>query len=138
MLIDPAGTSHITRAIIGCGIQVHDALGPGLFESVYMECMQQELRVRGLAFETGRKVPVIYKGVRLKSCFYVDIIVENRVIVELKSVAALMEVHRRQVLTQLKLTGLPVGLLLNFNVVTLTDGGVRRVGNAPPQPEDDQ
>ena len=129
MLTDPAGTSALTRAIIGCGIRVHQAIGPGVFENVYMECMQYELEDSGLHFETGRAVPIVYKGVPLKSRYYIDIVVENIVVVELKAVLALAEVHRRQILTQLKLTGLPVGLLMNFNVVILTDGGVKRVVN---------
>ena len=129
MLTDPLGTNPLTREIIGCGIRVHDTVGPGLYENVYAECMEFELRARGLAIETGRPAPIVYKGVTLKSRYYIDIVVENCVVVELKSVVALAEIHRRQVLTQLKLSGLPVGLLLNFNVVTLTDGGVKRVLN---------
>jgi GxxExxY protein len=129
MLTDPFGTNALTRAIIGCGVQVHAIIGPGVYENVYNECMQYELKQRGLSFETGRPARIVYKGVKLTSTYYIDIVVENCVVVELKAVIALGEIHRRQVLTQLKLTGLPVGLLLNFNVVTLTDGGVKRVVN---------
>jgi len=129
MLTDPAGMSALTRAIIGCGIRVHREFGPGLFENVYNESLQWELRDEGLRFERERRVPVVYKNHTLKSLYYVDLIVEGKVIVELKTVAELAEIHRRQVLTQLKLTGLPVGLLMNFNVVTLTNGGVKRIVN---------
>jgi GxxExxY protein len=91
--------------------------------------MEYELKAKGLDFETGRAAPIIYKGIRLKSKYYIDIVVENCVVVELKAVTQLAEIHRRQVLTQLRLTGLPVGLLMNFNVVTLTAGGVKRIVN---------
>jgi GxxExxY protein len=129
MLADPFGTNAITRTVIGCGIRVHQVVGPGVYENVYGECMEYELKEQGLSFETGRPAPIIYKGVRLTSKYYIDVVVENRVVVELKAVIALAEIHKRQVLTQLKLTGLPVGLLLNFNVVTLTEGGVKRIVN---------
>lgn len=129
MLTDPFGTNALTRTIIGCGIRVHEAIGPGVYENVYGECMEYELKEQGLAVETGRPAPIIYKGIRLTSKYYIDIVVENCIVVELKAVVALAEIHKRQVLTQLKLTGLPVGLLINFNVVTLTDGGVKRIVN---------
>jgi GxxExxY protein len=119
----------ITRAIIGCGIRVHEVVGPGVYEHVYGECMEYELREEGLSYDTNRAAPIIYKGVRLKSTYYIDIVVEGLVVVELKAVAALAEIHKRQVLTQLKLTDLPVGLLLNFNVVSLKQGGIKRVVN---------
>jgi GxxExxY protein len=129
MLTDPFGTNVITRKIIGCAIRVHAVVGPGVFENVYSECLEYELQHEGLPYETNRAVPVIYKGVRLRSKYYIDIVVEGLVVVELKAVAALAEIHVRQVLTQLKLTDLPVGLLLNFNVVTLKEGGIKRVVN---------
>ncbi|PYR93078.1 MAG: GxxExxY protein [Acidobacteria bacterium] len=128
MLTDPHGTNLITRAIIGCGIRVHDVVGPGVFENVYEECMAYELTAEKLQFELQRRVPIIYKGVQLKTLYYIDIVIEGCVVVELKSVQTLMEIHRRQVLTQLKLANLPVGLLINFNVVRLVDG-VKRVVN---------
>jgi GxxExxY protein len=128
MLTDPHGTNGITRAIIGCGIRVHDVVGPGVFENVYEECMAYELTAEKLQFELQRKVPIVYKGVQLKSLYYIDIVVEGCVVVELKSVQALTEIYRRQVLTQLELANLPVGLLMNFNVVRLVEG-VKRVVN---------
>lgn len=129
MLTNPAGTNDLTRTIIGCGIRVHKAIGPGVFEHVYSECMAYEMRELGLQVEAGRAVPIVYKGVALRTRYYVDFVVEERVIVELKAVAALAENHTRQILTHLVLTSLPVGLLMNFNVVTLTDGGIKRVIN---------
>ena len=130
MLRDPGGLNGLTSAIIGCGVRVHQALGPGLFESVHSECMQYELTASGLHFTAGRPVGIVYKGQPLKTRFYMDLLVEDQVVVELKSVGELGEIHRRQVLTQLRLAGLSVGLLLNFNVVILTDGGVKRIVNA--------
>ena len=127
MLTDPYGTSPLTKSIIGCAINVHRAIGPGVFESVYSECFAHELTRRGLSFELERTVPLVYRGVRLKSKFYVDVVVEDQVIVELKSVAEVVHIHECQVLTQLKLTGLPVGLLINFNVPLLVDGVTRLV-----------
>jgi len=127
MLTDPHGTAPLTKSIIGCAIRVHRAIGPGLFENVYGECLAHELTERGLSFELERPVPLIYKGVPLKAKYYVDFVVENQVIVELKSVAQVAYIHECQVLTQLKLTGLPVGLLINFNVPLLVDGVNRLV-----------
>ena len=129
MLVDVRGTNQLTRPIIGCAIAVHKAIGPGVFESVYRECMYHELSQQKLQLDRERPVPLIYKGVRLKSKFYIDLLVEGQVALELKAVTALAEIHRRQLLTQLKLTGLQIGLLINFNVVILVDGGVRRVIN---------
>jgi GxxExxY protein len=129
MLTDPFGTNALTQRIIGCAIRVHRVIGPGVYENVYSECLAYELREEGLAYELGRPAPVVYKGVRLRSTYYVDIVVENCVIAELKAVAVLAELHKRQVLTQLKLTDLPIGLLINFNVPVLTQGGVKRVVN---------
>ena len=128
MLTDPYGTSPLTKSIIGCAIRVHEVIGPGVYESVYGECLAFEFTERGLAFDTQRAVPLVYKGSPLKARYYVDFVVENQVIVELKSVAELAVIHERQVLTQLKLADLPVGLLINFNVVRLVDG-VKRVVN---------
>ena len=130
MLTDPYGTSPITKRIIGCAIRVHDVLGPGLFESIYNECLQYEFRQDGLSFESNVGAPVIYKGIRLKSKFYLDLVVEQAVSVELKSISMLAAIHQKQLLSQLWLTNLPVGLLINFNVERLADGGVKRVINA--------
>ena len=131
MLTDPSGLNALTRAIIGCAIEVHREIGPGLLENVYSECLQAELRRHRLKFDLERQVPLTYKGERLKAHYYVDMVVEGLVIVELKTVAEIAEIHKCQVLTQLRLTGLHVGMLLNFNVVTLTRGGVKRIVSPP-------
>ena len=128
MLSDPHGTNPLTQSIIGCAIRVHRVIGPGVFENVYAECFAYELHEHGLAFETERLVPLVYKGATLRAKYYVDFVVEGRVIVELKAVTEVAKIHECQVLTQLKLTGLPVALLINFNVPVLADG-VRRIVN---------
>jgi len=129
MLTDPFGTNQITHAIVGCAIRVHDGVGPGLFENIYAECLQYELSQAGLAFEVNRVAPVVYKGIRLKSRYYLDLLVESTVSVELKSVEALLAIHKKQLLSQLRLLNLPVGLLINFNVEHLREG-VRRIINS--------
>jgi len=127
MLTDPYGTGALTKSIIGCAIRVHRTIGPGVFENVYAECLMHELKGKGLSFEREKHVPLIYKGVSLNARYFVDLVVENQVIVELKAVAEVAKVHESQVLTQLKLAGLPVGLLINFNVPRLVDGVTRIV-----------
>ena len=129
MLTDPEGINELTHAIIGCAIRVHSEMGPGLLENIYNECMQHELHASCLHFDRERAVPLVYKGLKLKSRYYIDFVVEDRVVVELKAIVEIAEIHRRQVLSQLKLGRLHTGLNLNFNVVMLTDGGVRRVVN---------
>ena len=130
MLTDPFGTNTITKRIIGCAIRVHDVLGPGLFENICSECLQYEFKEDGLSFEANVEAPVVYKGRRLNSKYYLDLLVERIVPVELKSIAQLLALHKKQLMSQLWLTNLPVGLLINFNVETLTKGGVHRVINA--------
>ena len=126
MFHDTAGNEQLTEDIIGCAIRVHEALGPGLFESIYKPCLVIELRASGFEVDTTRRIPVTYRGHDIGAAYCPDIIVNNTVVVELKAVEALLRVHRTQVITYLKLTRLPVGLLVNFNVDKLTDG-VRRV-----------
>jgi GxxExxY protein len=126
MFHDTAGHEQLTQDIIGCAIRVHEALGPGLFESIYKPCLVIELRASGYEVDTTRRIPVTYRGHDIGAAYCPDIIVNNTVVVELKAVEALVRVHRTQVITYLKLTRLPVGLLVNFNVDKLTDG-VRRV-----------
>jgi GxxExxY protein len=127
MLTDPYGTSPLTSSIIGCAIRVHRVIGPGVFEKIYSECLTYELRRKGLSFERELPVPLVYKGVHLKAKFFIDFVVENKVVVELKSVAEVAKVHECQVLTQLRLAELPVGLLINFNVPRLVEGVTRLV-----------
>jgi GxxExxY protein len=118
----------ITREIIGAGIEVHRALGPGLLESAYIPCLQYELAARRLRFLTERAVPIVYKEITLDTKYRIDLIVEDAVIVEVKSVEQLLPVHQSQVLTYMRLTGCPAGLLINFNVARLIDG-VKRLLN---------
>ena len=126
MLVDVPFNS-ITSEIIGAAIEVHRALGPGLLESTYMPCLQFELASRKLRFAAERAVPIVYKGITLGTKYRVDLVVEDLVIVEVKSVDLLAPVHRAQVLTYMALTGCPAGLLINFNVTKLTDGVKRLI-----------
>jgi GxxExxY protein len=126
MFHDIAGYEDLTDAIIGCGMRVHDAFGPGLLESVYKPCLLIELQTAGYRVDTTRRIPLVYRGHDIGATFCPDIIVEDVVVVELKAVEALAPVHKTQVITYLKLTGLPVGLLMNFNVDVMKSG-VRRV-----------
>ena len=126
MLSDPDALDGLTEQIIACAITVHNTLGPGLLESIYQRCMVMELRARTLSVETERSVPVIYRGEPIESHFKVDLVVEESVVVELKAITAFAPVHHAQVITYLKLTGCPVGLLINFNVTSVRNG-LRRV-----------
>jgi GxxExxY protein len=118
----------LTREIIGAHIEVHRELGSRLLESVYATCVHRELKARGLHFECERPMPIVYKGDTLQSFYRIDLVVEGLVVVELKAVDHLLPVHEAQVLTYLKLTGCPLGLLINFNVAKLTEG-VKRLIN---------
>ena len=111
--------------ILAAAIEVHRELGPGLLESIYIECLEQELSARGLRFARQLTVPITYKGTRLRSSYRVDLVVEDKVIVEVKSVETLAVVCKAQVLTYLRVTGKPAGLLINFNVPRLMDGAKR-------------
>ncbi|MBB6005657.1 GxxExxY protein [Arcicella rosea] len=117
--------NDITGKIIGCCIEIHKHLGPGLLESAYEECLAYELSKTGLHFERQKTVPVNYKEIILEYGYRMDFLVENKVVVELKSVEALHPVHEAQVLTYMKFAEKKVGLLINFNVTILKDG-IRR------------
>ena len=117
----------ITSQIIGAAISVHDELGPGMLESAYEACMVHELMQRGLRVERQKPLPLIYKGITIDCGYRLDLLVENSVIVELKSVDRIESVHSKQVLTYLKLSGIKVGLLINFNVEFLRKGLTRLV-----------
>jgi len=119
--------NEISEKIIGCAIDVHRSLGPGLLESVYTECLFYELLNAGLYAEKQKPLPLVYKEVKLDIGYRIDIIVENKVIIELKSVEALNDIHTAQVLTYLKLSGCKLGLLMNFNVLRVVDGLKRLV-----------
>jgi GxxExxY protein len=126
MLVD-APFNALTHDIIGAAIDVHRALGPGLLESPYMQCLQYELALRKLRFVTQRAVQIVYKGVTLDARYRIDLIVEDLVIVEVKSVEQLAPVHSAQILTYMALLACPAGLLINFNVARLVDGVKRFV-----------
>lgn len=128
MAIDPSTLNHLTHVILGSAIAVHGALGPGLLESTYQQCLQLELASHPLRFVVQRAVPIVYKGTALDAGYRIDLVVEDLVVVEVKSVAALVPVHQAQVLTYLRLTGCPAGLLINFNVPRLAEG-VKRLIN---------
>jgi GxxExxY protein len=125
-------TDSITEAIIGDAITVHRELGPGLLESTYETCLLSLLKRRGLRAERQVRMPLIFRGEQLEGAYKVDLLVEDRVVVELKAVARLDPTSFAQVMTYLKLSGCEVGLLINFNVTRLTDGLRRIVRNYTP------
>jgi GxxExxY protein len=115
----------LSNQVIGCAIEVHRTLGPGLLESTYEQCLAYELHTVGIAFTRQKSLPVNYKGVDLECGYRLDLIIENKLIVELKSVDKLQKIHEAQILTYMRLAHLAVGLLINFNTVLLKDG-IRR------------
>lgn len=128
MFIDPKAFDHITRPIIESAIEVHKQMGPGLLESTHSPCVQYELAARKLRFQVQRAIPLVYKGVALDMSYRLDLVVEDTVVVELKSIGEVLPVHRAQLLTYLRLANCPVGLVINFNVPVVVDG-VKRVLN---------
>ena len=112
----------LSRKVIGCAIEVHRELGPGLLESTYEQCLAYELNRAGIAFELQKAVPVMYKGIRLDCGYRVDVLVEKALILELKSVDAVLGIHEAQLLAYMKLAGIKTGLLINFNVQRLKMG----------------
>ena len=120
--------NQLTERVIGACIEIHRTLGPGLLESAYEECLCHELRLAGLGFERQKPLPVAYKGVQLDCGYRLDLVVEDALIIELKTVQELSPIHEAQLLTYLKLSGLTVGLLINFNVPVLRRG-IRRLVN---------
>ncbi|MFZ0520033.1 MAG: GxxExxY protein [Candidatus Acidiferrales bacterium] len=117
--------NSITGAIIGAAIEVHKLLGLGLLESAYEECLARELVLQGFRIDRQKPVPVVYKDVKLDCGYRMDLVVEGRVVVELKAVESLAPIHEAVMLTYLRLSGIRLGLLINFNVVVLKNG-VRR------------
>ena len=115
--------------LIGCAIKLHSALGPGLLESVYETCLLHELRMTGLDVKRQVAVPFVYDGVQFDDGLRIDILFDNRLVVELKAAEKLLPIHSAQLLTYLKLINLRVGYLLNFNVVRMRDGGIKRLLN---------
>ncbi|PKN71423.1 MAG: GxxExxY protein [Candidatus Cloacimonetes bacterium HGW-Cloacimonetes-3] len=120
--MDDVALNQLSGKIIGACIEVHRCLGPGLLESVYMECLCKELQFRGIGYQRELAIPIIYKGSECKSVFRADLVVENTVIVELKAVKEMLPVYEAQVMTYLTLSNLSLGLLINFNVPLLRDG----------------
>jgi GxxExxY protein len=118
--------SNLSHVIIGSAIEVHRHLGPGLLESAYKECLSYELTKAGLFVIKERSLPVVYKEVKLDYGYRIDLLVENKIVVEVKSVDALHDVHAAQVLTYLRLGNYKLGMLLNFNTTILTQG-IKRV-----------
>jgi GxxExxY protein len=119
--------NKITERIIGAAMDVHRVLGPGLLESAYEACLAFELAAQGLKVEQQRPLPVVYRDVKLDCGYRLDFVVENAVVIELKAVDQILAIHKAQLLSYLKLSGLKVGLLINFHTKTLRDGVVRLV-----------
>ena len=113
---------ELTDKIIASAIEVHRALGPGLLESTYEACLAKEFGDRGLAFQSQLSLPVFYKGDKIECGYRIDMLVESKVIIELKNVESLLPVHEAQLLTYMKLSKVPVGLLINFNSTKLVSG----------------
>lgn len=120
--------NELSRVVVGCALKVHSALGPGLLESAYEACLEYELIKNGLLVEVQKPLPLIYQTVKLECGYRVDMLVERKLIVEVKAVEALAEIHFAQVLTYLRLSDLRLALMLNFNVVHMKDG-IRSVVN---------
>ena len=117
---------YVFRKVLDCSFKIHTALGPGLLESVYVECLYYELTLSGLNVEKQRALPLVYEKVRLEAGYRIDLLVEGKMVVEVKSIDALAEIHMAQILTYLRLSKCKLGLLINFNVAHLKDG-IKRV-----------
>jgi GxxExxY protein len=120
--------NDISKKIIGCAIEVHKQLGPGLLETAYQECLLYELRQAGLKVRKEKPMPIVYKEVKLDHGYRIDLLVEEKVVIEIKTVEAFTDVHTAQVLTYLRLGDYKLGLLLNFHV-TLLKRGIKRIIN---------
>ena len=118
----------LTGEVIGAAIEVHKTLGPGLLESTYEECLCRELELRKISYERQKGLPIEYKGLRLDCGYRLDILVADKLIIELKACERLQPIHEAQLLTYLKLTGMKIGLLINFNVPMLKQG-IKRIAN---------
>ena len=116
----------LTEQVIGAAIEVHRVLGPGLLESVYEKCLCHELKARGVEHRPQMELPIVYKGTKLDSHFFMDVVIPGQLVVELKTVEKLQPIHEAQLLTYMKLSGIRLGLLLNFNV-TLLKNGIKRM-----------
>ncbi|MDZ7725720.1 MAG: GxxExxY protein [candidate division KSB1 bacterium] len=112
----------LSEKVIGCAIEVHRQLGPGLLESTYEQCLARELSINKISFELQCPLPVLYKGLRLDCGYRVDVLIEKQLIVELKAVSKLLPIHNAQILTYMKLSNISIGLLINFNEELLKAG----------------
>jgi len=112
----------LTKEIIGAAIEVHKLIGPGMLESAYEECLCYELKLRGLNYERQKPVPIVYKKIKLECGYRIDILVENKIILELKAAEGFNPVHEAQILTYMRFAEKRLGLLINFNVTKLTNG----------------
>lgn len=124
-----AEMNELSGRIIGAAIEVHRALGPGLLESAYEECLCYELFLRGISVQRQKPLPLVYKNTKLDCGYRLDIVVENKIILELKACDYIEEIHKAQLLTYLKVSGIKLGFLLNFNVPVMREGIVRMVNN---------
>jgi|SRR5690242_5508028 len=131
----PAGIERLAAAVVDSAFAVHLELGPGLLESAYEACLSHELRLRGVRHQLQLPVPLNYKGIRVEIGCRADVIVEEKLLIELKSVYQLLPIHTAQVVTYLRLKRFPLGLLINFNEV-LIKHGIHRILNVPRSPED--
>jgi GxxExxY protein len=121
--------NRLTERIIGAAIDVHKALGPGLLESAYETCLSHELNLRNIRFHRQVPLPIVYKGISLDCSYRVDLLVDERVVLEIKSVEQISNIHKAQILTYLRLGGWNIGLILNFNVPLMIKGVYRFVQN---------
>ena len=120
--------NELSKIVVNCAYKVHKSLGPGLLESAYEECLFYEINKTGLKIEKQKALPLVYEEVKLEIGYQIDLIIENKLIVEIKSVETLNDVHFAQLLTYLKLTNSKLGLLINFNVA-LIKNGIKRIAN---------
>jgi len=121
--------NELSNKVIGAAIEVHKEIGPGLLESAYEECLCHELKLRNIKFERQKPLSVVYKDIKLDCGYRLDVVVENEIILELKSCERIEEIHKAQLLTYLKLSGVKLGFILNFNVPIMKNGIVRMVNN---------
>ena len=118
---------ELSNQVIGCALEVHRHLGPGLLESTYEQCLAYEMKAANLAFKLQLPLPVEYKNIKLDCGYRIDVLVDNNIIIELKSVDKILPIHQAQLLTYMKLADISIGLLINFNVKYLRDGIKRMV-----------
>ena len=123
-----ADINNLTGEVINAAIEVHRTLGPGLLESIYEECLCHEVGLKEIPYERQKELPIEYKGIKLNPNFRLDVLVNKQLILEIKSCDTLLPIHEAQLLTYLKLTGIKLGLLINFNVPMLKDG-IKRIAN---------